>query len=156
MKRLLDESKYYRIGLRAVSKNHAENKIYIDNAIYQVDKEVSFDSENTAQTSVGHFADSLASSIIFSITNYDVKHDNVIDEIEGKFSFELLNPLTYIGVIGYDGEPKIDKVDLTLYIVSFAEEAELNNLCTQAMKNSLILNSIKDSIDVNVRIKLVY
>lgn len=156
MKRLLEESKYYHINLRAVSKDKAASKIYLDNTIYNVNQEISFDSENTDPTSVTHFADSVASSIIFSITNYDSKHDQLIDEIEGKFSFELINPLSYIGVIGYDGEPKIDQIDLTLYIVSFAEEDELKKLCDQAMKNSIILNSIKDSIDVNVRIKLVY
>ncbi|WP_125711032.1 OsmC family protein [Companilactobacillus zhongbaensis] len=156
MKRLLNESKYYNINLRAVSKNKEKSKIYLDNTIYDIDKEISFDSENTEPTSTTHFVDALASSIIFSITNYDKKHDDVVDEIEGKFSFQLTNPLSYIGVIGYEGEPKIDKVDLTLYIVSFAEEEELTKLCEKAMKNSIILNSIKDSIEVNTRIKLVY
>ncbi|WP_300562887.1 hypothetical protein [Companilactobacillus sp.] len=156
MERLLKESKYYNIDLRTVGQNDDSNKIYIDNTSYTIAKEISFDSENTEATSMTHFADSIASSVIFSITNYDKKHDELVDEIEGKFSFQLVNPLSYIGVIGYDGEPKIDEITMVLYIVSVAEEDELKELCDKAMKNSLILNSIKDSIKINTRVKLVY
>lgn len=156
MERLLKESKYYNIDLRSVGQNDDSNKVYIDNTSYTIAKEISFDSENTEATSMTHFADSIASSVIFSITNYDKKHDELVDEIEGKFSFQLVNPLSYIGVIGYDGEPKIDEITMVLYIVSVAEEDELKELCDKAMKNSLILNSIKDSIKINTRVKLVY
>lgn len=156
MERLLKESKYYNIDLRTVGQNDDSNKIYIDNTSYTIAKEISFDSENTEATSMTHFADSIASSVIFSITNYDKKHDELVDEVEGKFSFQLVNPLSYIGVIGYDGEPKIDEITMVLYIVSVAEEDELKELCDKAMKNSLILNSIKDSIKINTRVKLVY
>ncbi|MCH4009448.1 hypothetical protein [Companilactobacillus sp.] len=156
MERLLKESKYYNIDLRTVGQNDDSNKIYIDNTSYTIAKEISFDSENTEATSMTHFADSIASSVIFSITNYDKKHDELVDEIEGKFSFQLVNPLSYIGVIGYDGEPKIDEITMVLYIVSVAEEDELKELCDKAMKNSLILNSIKGSIKINTRVKLVY
>ncbi|MFD1471610.1 hypothetical protein [Companilactobacillus mishanensis] len=154
-KRYLNSANNYDIEFRAISTDGKKVKIRTDKVSYSVDEEMSFDIANDVLTSVDHFTGGIASGMISAINRYDQKHDGIIDQIEGKFTFHLSNPLTYLDVRGYDETPHVSALDLQLYLVSFNEADELEQVYQEAMKNSIVYQTIKDTIKIEHKIKVV-
>jgi hypothetical protein len=63
------------------------------------------------------------------------------------------NPLTLLGVKGYDQAPVIGAVHIDVYLCADVPEEELRLFCQQALERSPIYNSLKDCLSITLRIK---
>lgn len=156
MDKYSDHKNYYTFEMRSVSTDCRVIKNYDNKISYKINKQISFDTENTELTSVDYFAGSVASSIMLSIIDYDRSNNQLIEEIEAKFSFTLKNPLTYLSVRGYKGTPHIYSVDMNIYIVTSDGEDALYEMYEQAIKNSIVYQTICSSVKFSHTIKIIY
>ncbi|MDO4670067.1 MAG: hypothetical protein Q4A67_01175 [Aerococcus sp.] len=155
MKELSNAQYNYDIGLRAIASQPKQAKIYTDKVIYTVNKEMSFDIENEQLTSVDHFVGAIASSMLLSFFQYDQKNEAIIEEMEGKFTFHLKNPLAYLHVRGYDETPAIQGLTLKWYVVTYEDEVDFQQMFTEAMENCILYQTVKDVIDISVSFKAI-
>lgn len=155
MKELENAQYNYDIGLRAIAQNPKQAKIYTDKVIYAVNQEMSFDIENDQLTSVDHFVGAIASAMLLALFQYDQRHEQVIEEVEGRFTFHLENPLSYLHVRGYDEAPKIQGLHLKCYIVTYEEAVDFQALFDAAMANCILYQTIKDVIAISVSFKAI-
>lgn len=146
----LYESHHYDISYRAILID--ENiKLFTEKYALEVDSEVEFDIEKNYKSSINYFASSIISSIILN-TKLQFKKENIItEEIEGKINLTLSNPLTLLGVKGYDAEPKISKCHIMIYIYTELEENETIKKCNEFLKKCYIYNTLKNAFEFEVK-----
>ncbi|ERK60628.1 hypothetical protein HMPREF1983_00050 [Gemella bergeri ATCC 700627] len=144
------ESHNYDISFRGVLSENKVLKLFTNNDCIEVSSEIDFDINADYKSSLNYFASATLGGIIHSIVNQS-KHENFeIEEIEGKIHFILKNPLTLLGVKGYNEEPKIDTCKIIIYLYADIEDNELIEFCNNALKRSFIYNTLKSSIDINI------
>lgn len=144
---MLEESTYYHYQYRVISTDLKEIKHYADKLQVSVTEEVSFDIDRHQATSLDHFHIAISSSILKAITAYDQAHLRDIQKIEGVFQFQLTDPLAYLGVVGMQGNPKIDRVSAKIFLEcdGLIEDAEAYAM--EALGGSVVYQSVNQALD---------
>jgi len=99
------ESTNYNLSYRGILTNN-EFKLYTTNNSINISSEISFDINADYKSSINYFATSILGGIAHSLIRQSKKNNIEIEELEGKIYINLKNPLTLIGVKGYNDEPK--------------------------------------------------
>ena len=107
------------MNFRGTSNDLSSVKIFTNKSSFQIEKQISFDTEYEQISSLEYFAGSVLSSIILTLLEQSKKRGSIIEEIEGVLNLSLANPLSLVGVKGYDEEPTIRKITVTIFL--FAE-----------------------------------
>jgi hypothetical protein len=149
----LNESKIFDISFRGTSNDLSSVNIYTNKNSVQIEKQISFDSEYKPISSVEYFAGSVLSSILLSFLEQSKKRGSIVEEIEGVLNLSLENPLSLIGVKGYEEEPFIPKMAVTVFIYVDLEGKAFDEFCWGALANSPIYNTLKRSMELDVVFK---
>lgn len=151
----LYESNNYNVTYRIVTNDLINVKMYTDRNLIEASKQISFDSQYEELSSVDYFIGSLATSMMLVILEQSRTHQIVLEDIEAVFHATLENPLSLIGVKGYEEPPIIKKIDVVFYLYADLEEEELFNLCRSFLNQSPIYNTLKQAVSIDVRFKLI-
>ena len=149
----VDESQIFDISFRGTSNDLSSVKIYTDKNSFQVDKQVSFDSEFKPISSLEYFAGSVLSSILLALLEQSKKRGSIIEEIEGVLNLSLANPLSIIGVKGYDEQPSISQMTVTVFLYVNLEDEVFDDFCWGALAKSPIYNTLKRATELEVIFK---
>jgi hypothetical protein len=149
-KQPLDESMFFDMSFRGTSNDLSSVKIFTNQNSFQIEKQISFDSEYKPVSSLEHFAGSVLSSILLALLE---QGGSMIEEIEGVLNLSLENPLSMVGVKGYDEEPFIRKITVTVYLFVDLQDNDFDGFCFRALKHSPIYNTLKRSMDLKVIFK---
>jgi len=147
------ESKIFDMSFRGTSNDLSSVKVFTNKNSFQVEKQISFDSEYEQISSVEYFAGSVLSSVILTLLEQSRRKGSIIEEIEGVLSLSLENPLTLVGVRGYDEEPIIGKIIITVFLFADLEENDFHEFCNNALKKSPIYNTLKRSMELEIIFK---
>lgn len=149
----LYESIIFDMNFRGTANDLSSVKIFTNKNSLQIEKQISFDSEYEPISSLEYFAGSVLSSIILTLLEQSKKRGSIIEEIEGVLNLSLANPLSLLGVRGYDEEPTISKIIVTIFIFADLEDSDFSDFCTRALNNSPIYNTLKRSMEFEVKFK---
>lgn len=149
----LYESIIFDMNFRGTANDLSSVKIFTNKNSLQIEKQISFDSEYEPISSLEYFAGSVLSSIILTLLEQSKKRGSIIEEIEGVLNLSLANPLSLLGVRGYDEEPTISKIIVTIFIFADLEDSDFPDFCTRALNNSPIYNTLKRSMEFEVKFK---
>jgi hypothetical protein len=145
-----DESRIFEMSFRGTSNDLSSVKIFTNQNSFQIEKQISFDSEYQPISSLEYFAGSVLSSILLALLE---QGGSLIEEIEGVLNLSLENPLSMVGVKGYEEEPFIRKITITVFLYVDLEDDDFNDYCSEALKHSPIYNTLKRSMDLEVIFK---
>lgn len=147
------ESRMFDISFRGTSNDLSSVKIYTNRNSFQIEKQISFDSEYEPIGSLEYFAGSVLSSILLALLEQSKKRGSIIEEIEGVLGLSLENPLSLLGVKGYDEEPLISRMTVTVYLYVDLEDKEFDEFCHGALSKSPVYNTLKRSTMLEVVFK---
>ena len=150
----LYESKNYDLTFRGILSNN-KFKMYTNNDIINISSEISFDINADYASSINYFAASILGGISHNIVSQSKQHNIDIEELEGKIHLNLKNPLSLIGVKGYNEEPKIKSCDITYYLYADFDEHSLLKFCNTSLNKSFIYNTLKHVIKFNIKFILI-
>ncbi|MDI4644623.1 hypothetical protein [Cohnella hashimotonis] len=148
----LYESKIFDMNFRGTSADLSSVKIYTNKNSVHVEKQISFDSEYKPITSLEYFAGSVLSSILLAFLERP-NRGSVVEEIEGVLNLSLENPLSLVGVKGYEEEPRITKMTVTVFLYVDLEDKAFDDFCSGALARSPIYNTLKRSMSLEVLFK---
>lgn len=148
-----DESRFFAMNFRGTSNDLSSVKIFTNKNSFQIEKQISFDSEYQPISSLEYFAGSVLSSILLTLLEHSGKRGSLIEEIEGVLNLLLENPLSMVGVKGYDEEPFIRKMTVTVFLYIELEDNDFDEFCFGALKHSPIYNTLKRTMDLEVVFK---
>ncbi|SDN69022.1 OsmC family protein [Bacillus sp. OK048] len=149
----LYESRIFDMTFRGTSNDLSSVKIFTSKNSFQIAKQISFDPESKQISSLEYFAGSVLSSILLTLLEQSKKRDSMIEEMEGVLNLSLENPLTLVGVKGYDEEPFIRKITVTVFLFVDLEDNDFADFCSRALHHSPIYNTLKRSTELEVIFK---
>jgi hypothetical protein len=149
----LYESRMFDMNFRGTSNDLSAVKIYTNKNSFQIEKQVSFDSEYQPVSSMEYFAGSVLSGILLTLLEQSKKRGSVIEEIEGVLNLSLEHPLSLLGVKGYDEDPYISRMAVTVYLYVDLEDEDFDAFCFGALAKSPIYNTLKRSMELEVIFK---
>ena len=149
----LHESRIFDMNFRGTSNDLSSVKIFTNKNSFLIEKQISFDSEYEQISSLEYFAGSILSSIILTLLEQSKKKGSIIEEIEGVLNLSLANPLSLLGVRGYDEEPTISKINATIFLFADLEDSDFSGFCTKALNHSPVYNTLKKSMEFEVIFK---
>jgi uncharacterized OsmC-like protein len=147
------ETKIFDMSFRGTTNDLSSVKIYTNKNSFQIEKQISFDSDYKDISSLEYFAGSILSSIILTLLEQSKKRGSIIEEIEGVLNLSLENPLSLVGVKGYDEEPIIRSITVTIFLYVDLEDNEMDDFCSKALNQSPIYNTLKRSMELVVIFK---
>ena len=150
----LYESKNYDLTFRGILSSNIF-KMYTNNDCISISSEISFDINADYASSINYFAASILGGIAHSIVSQSKQLNIDIEELEGKIHLNLKNPLSLIGVKGYDEEPKIGFCNITYYLYADYDENDLLKFCNTALNKSFIYNTLKHVINFDIKFILI-
>lgn len=143
----IDESKKYSVSFRAI--NDISIKVYTENNVLTLGSEVDFDIKSNRNDSLNYFSTSVIGGIISCILTQSKKDKIELEDVEGRIRTTISNPLTLLGVRGYDSVPQIISCDIVLYY--YCEKDISEEFMMKYVEKSLMYNTLKDTIEFNFR-----
>lgn len=149
------ESKTFHFNYRGACEDLKNVKVLTQSNTLLSKKQGNFDRKSKDFSSMDYFSASILSSIITAIVEESEKKNAGIEEIEGTLEVQLDNPLSLLGVIGYEDEPKIAALNFKIYVYSEKEEADVIKFCQHALKKSPLYNTLKHAVHINIVFQLL-
>lgn len=150
----LYESYNYDLSFRGIFSNN-EFKLYTNNDNINITSEINFDLNADYRSSINYFASAILGGIAHSLISQSKRYNIEIEELEGKINLTLKNPLTLLNVKGYDGEPKIENCRIIYYLYADTTEDILFTFCNTALLHSFIYNTLKNTINFDIKFTLI-
>lgn len=149
----LYESEMFDMSFRATSIDLASVKVYTNKNSFQIEKQISFDADYKPVSSMEYFAGSVLSGILLALLEQSKKRGSLIEEMEGVLKLSLANPLSLLGVKGYNEEPYIPNMTATIFLYVDLEDEAFDEFCSSALANSPIYNTLKRATEIEVIFK---
>ena len=143
------ESECFTAKYRAVLRGE-EIKLFTPNDSISLHSQVNFDNQSLQKSAVDYFAVSILGGILSSVKAHFVQQRADIVEMEGKIWLNLANPLTLLGVHGYDKPPHITDCKIKIFISSDLDDQTFDKLTEAALRNCFIYNTLNKTFSFTV------
>ena len=119
---------------------------------FTVGEPLSFDQGYGAVTALEYILSAIGADLVGNLQVVAKQRRVSLENVEAAVSGALNNPLIYLGVVGEEGHPGLQRVAVTLYIRSSAEEAVVQDLWPEALRRSPLYQTFKDVLDLTFNI----
>ena len=143
------ESECFTAKYRAVLRGE-EIKLFTPNDSISLYSQVNFDNQSLQKSAVDYFAVSILGGILSSVKSHFAQQRADIVEMEGKIWLNLANPLTLLGVHGYDEPPHITDCKIKIFISSDLDDQTFDKLTEAALRNCFIYNTLNKTFSFTV------
>ena len=143
------ESECFTAKYRAVLRGE-EIKLFTPNDSIPLYSQVNFDNQSLQKSAVDYFAVSILGGILSSVKAHFVQQRADIVEMEGKIWLNLANPLTLLGVRGYNDPPQITDCKIKIFISSDLNDQTFAHLTQTALRNCFIYNTLNKTFSFTV------
>ena len=143
------ESECFTAKYRAVLRGE-EIKLFTPNDSISLYSQVNFDNQSLQKSAVDYFAVSILGGILSSVKAQFAQQRADIVEMEGKIWLNLANPLTLLGVHGYDEPPHITDCKIKIFISSDLDDQTFDKLTEAALRNCFIYNTLNKTFSFTV------
>lgn len=97
-----------------------------------------------------YLAVSILGGILSSVKAHFAQQRADIVEMEGKIWLNLANPLTLLGVRGYNEQPQITDCKIKIFISSDLDDQTFDHLTQTALRNCFIYNTLNKTFSFTV------
>lgn len=143
------ESECFTAKYRAVLRGE-KIKLFTPNDSISLYSQVNFDNQSLQKSAVDYFAVSILGGILSSVKAHFAQQRADIVEMEGKIWLNLSNPLTLLGVHGYDEPPHITDCKIKIFISSDLDDQTFDKLTEAALRNCFIYNTLNKTFSFTV------
>lgn len=141
--------------VRARTNGDGSSTVYARKHTFQVGAPLHFDTEYEHVTAVEYLLGAMGADLVGGLKLLARRQGLQVDDIEVTLSAKLNNPLTYLGVIGEEGHPGLNRVTATIYVNSVESEERLRLAWEETLKRSPLVNTLRPVVDLDLTLKVV-
>lgn len=142
--------------LRIASASENSAAVYIRQQRLEIGQTLSFDEKYSGITALEVFAGAFAVDIISGLLHRARKRRIQIDQIEALLKLWLRNPLTFLEVVGEDGDPSIESLLLELYVNTLEMETLVKALLDETLAHSPLFLTLRKAANVRVNFQIAF
>ena len=123
---------------------------------FVVGKPLTFDREDPDVSAMEYMAAAIAADVVGTFRKVAREKRVAVDEIEAVAQGDLHNALTFLGVIGEEGEPSLKSIHLKVYVSTGAPAGEVNAAWEAALLRSPLYTTLRRGIDLSATLQISY
>lgn len=145
------ESEVFDFTMRTTSNDLKRVNTYGDVSYISTDQELPYDNEKDELSSVEIFVAGIMESMILTIIREAKIARAELDEIEGRASVRIINPLRTLKVVGVEESPIIENIRIKIYyyIDDFTHE-EGEKFMRKAIERDPVYQGVKEGFEMDV------
>lgn len=130
--------------------------VYTRSHQFTVGVPLSFDREYEHLTALEQALGALGADVVNGLTVVADRERVEIDAVEATLHAELDNPLTYLGVVGEEGDPGLETITIKVYVSTPADEQAVRDVWEEARRRSPLLNTFRESVDLELTLEFTF
>lgn len=155
LKQDLEAAKGYQWSVRVQGENGLSAKVHTRNHTFQVGQPADFSPKVDAPSAVDYLLASLAGSITVGFKAQASKRNVTIDNDELTLKGSLENVLYHMELED-EGSPRMNNIQGTYYVSSPDDEELLEELWENTLKRSPIYQTLKDTVEIELKLSIVF
>ena len=144
----------YRWSLRAGTTGRGTVRVAVRKHSFEVGAPLEFDEEAAGISALEYALGALGAELVGGLQSLAKKRHLPLDQVEAAVSGELNDSLAALGVIGAEGHPGIQRIQVKVYVSSSAAEAELDRLWHEVLATSPLLRTLQNAATVEVTLQV--
>lgn len=129
-------------------------KVYTRQQEFTVGTPLSFDREYDRTTALETALGALGADLVNGLTFRADRERIELDAVEATIEAELDNALTYLDVVGEEGHPGLERIEIKVFVSSLAPEEEIRQLWSKVRKLSPLLNTLQRSTTIDSTLEI--
>jgi len=134
--------------------NKGPSTVYARKGQFQAGDPLHFDPEYEHITALEYLLGAIGADLVGGLKVLARRRHLQIDNVEAVVSGRLHNPLTYLGVVGEEGRPALERVVATVYVASPEPQDQLRHAWGEALTRSPIVNTLRSSIALDLELQV--
>lgn len=151
-----DKTSWALVSVRIKSNEAARCTVFARRHQFDVGQPITFDREDPEVSAMEYLAAAVASDLIGTFRKVARRERLLVEEIEAVAQGELKNALTYLGVVGEEGEPSLQVLTIKLYVGTGASSADVNRVWEAALKRSPLYTTLSPSVAIEADLQISY
>jgi hypothetical protein len=142
-------------NVRVRSTGRGQATAYVREHQFTVGEPIHFDAEYERVTGLEYVLGALGADLVAGLQRAALRRRIAIDHVEAVVSGTLDNPLTYLGVVGEQGHPGIERIVARVYVGADEDEAQLEEAWQEALGRSPFVGVLARAIDLQLTFKAI-
>lgn len=129
-------------------------KVYTRQQEFTVGTPLSFDREYDRTTALETALGALGADLVNGLTFRADRERLELDAVEATIEAELENALTYLDVVGEEGHPGLERIEIKVFVSSLAPEDEIRDLWSKVQQLSPLLTTLEQSATIESTLEI--
>lgn len=141
--------------LRVHSESADRATAFVRQQRLEIGRPLSFDEKYEGITAIEAFAGALMADIINGLQLRAKERRIEIERVEGVVKIWLKNALTFLPVVGEEGDPSVESASVQLYVSTLAPEEAVRSLLEETLARAPIYLTLRKAATVSVNFQVV-
>jgi hypothetical protein len=142
-------------NLRVRSSGDDRATAYVRKHQFDIGAPLQFDQEYGQVTALEYVLAALGAEIVNGLKARCRRRRIPVDQVEALVSGELRNPLTYLDVIGEDGNPGFKRITVRAYVSSEEEQAQVEEVWRDLLARSPLICTLAPVVDLDLVLQVM-
>jgi hypothetical protein len=139
--------------VRVVATDPGAAAVYARSHRFEIGAPLSFDRDDPRVSALEHVLGALGSDVVVGLGRLAKKHRLEVFGVEATVEARLENPLTYLGVVGEEGEPALKSVRVRVYVRTPRDRQAVEVVWREMLATSPLVCTLRRSVELDLTVK---
>lgn len=130
-------------SVRIHSPSAAATTAFVRQERIPVGEPLSFDPAYRGVTALEHVLAGVGADVVGCVRRAAKRRRVEVEEVEAVVDATLENALTYLGVVGEEGTPRVERVHVKVYVSSYEDEERVAAVWAEALARSPLASTLQ-------------
>lgn len=142
-------------NLRVHSDDPGRATVYVRRHRFEVGVPLQFDDEYPLVTALEHALGALAADVVVGLRRVAKRRRVDVDRVEAIVRAQVDNPLTFLQVVGEDGDPGLERIAIKVYVSSVDPLERVEEVWQEALSISPLARTFARSVALELEHEVV-
>lgn len=142
-------------SVRVSARQKGNAAVYARKRHFEVGAPLSFDPEEESTSALEYVLGALGADLAVGLKQRCRRHRLDVDQVEVLVHGKLENPLTFLGVIGEVGSPKLEELTLKVFVETMESDDEIQRVWDETLVRSPLYCTFSSVAKINLELQIV-
>jgi hypothetical protein len=153
---MADPSTSFTWHLRAITRDARTTTVFARRHRFDVGRPLEFDVEDRQVSALEYALGGLVADIAGGLQALARQRRVRVEQVEARVEAELENALTYLGVVGEEGTPRLENVRVHVYAKSLEEEARVREVWDEMLRRSPLVSTLRRCVNLDLSLNVTF
>lgn len=149
-----DSQSWALVSARIKSEDGKRSTVFARKHQFHLGKAITFDREDSEVSAMEAVIGAVAADVIGTFRMIARQRRIVLDEVEAVVQGELNNSLTFLGVVGEEGDPSLKSLAIKVYASTGSPDAEVRSAWSAALARSPLVTTLSRCAEIKLELTI--